>query len=138
MRKPEQRVWDAMRANCPPDVLLDRIENLAGVGTPDLYAKAQKARRSCWIEMKATVRPKRAATPMMRSSGLSPEQINWHLRRHVEFGIPTFVLVRDDQLQIYLIEGAHAVDVNSLSQPQLAKLSLASSWGAVWTVLRGL
>lgn len=137
MRKPEQRLWDAMRTACPPDILLDRIENVAGVGTADLFVKAKTAARSCWIELKAANLPKRAVTRVLGERGLSTEQINWHSRRQT-FAVPTYVLLRDDSMQLYLISGIKALSINAMTQPELAAASLASSWGAVWEVLRSL
>lgn len=139
MRKPEQRLWDAMRKACPPDILLDRIENVAGEGTPDLFVKARTAKRSCWIELKVTTRPKRPTTQMLGDAkGLNVDQRNWHDIRANAFAVPTFVLVRDDSLQLYLVSGQRALSINGMTQHELAQHSLASSWGAVWTVLRSL
>ena len=39
MRKAEQKVWDAMKRNAPKGIWMQRVENLAGDGMPDVYVE---------------------------------------------------------------------------------------------------
>ena len=69
---------------------------------------------------------------------MQPEQINWHRIRNAEYGVPTFVVIRDEQRQLYVINGVHAERINEMTQPEASALSVASSFGALWEVMRSL
>jgi hypothetical protein len=77
MRKPEQQLWDVIRRSKPPDIWLERVENLVGEGTPDVHGC--KRGTHAWIELKARAAlPKRMSTPLLTKVDFPHEQIGWH------------------------------------------------------------
>lgn len=78
-RKPEQLLWDRLRAARPADLFMERVENLVGEGRPDVDALWRGLFTP--IELKAQPQlPARDATRVFGDDGLSVEQRNWHLR----------------------------------------------------------
>lgn len=128
MRRTEQKLWDRMRAAIDPQrVHLERIENLVGVGIPDVLALACGIVTFC--ELKAIAAPKaRATTPLLGAAkGLSPEQRNWHMEwaRH---GGRSLVVVGVGPKTLYVIDGKLADFVNGYTVLQMNHLSLATNW----------
>jgi len=80
MRLKEQRLWDRMRGHRPPDVRLERVENMLDEGFPDVMVKAPDA-PVIMCELKATAMlPARMSTPVFgEKEGLTVGQRNWLL-----------------------------------------------------------
>src|SRR4051812_8876007 len=78
MRLKEQRLWDRMRGHRPPDVRLERVENMLDEGFPDVVVKAPEAVPSM-CELKAMLMlPVRVSTPVFGDKeGLTVGQRNW-------------------------------------------------------------
>ena len=131
MRQREQRLWDAMRKAAPPHVWLQRIENVVGEGMPDVFVAAHGS--SCWVELKAAIRPKRDTTPLLGSDGLRLSQINWHIKA-ASVGLRTYVLIRDDKRALYLVP-AH--DLNARSSSEIENQSFAHTWHGIFAELEG-
>lgn len=130
MRKQEQRLWDNMRRHAPKGVWMQRVENLVGEGMPDVWVAP-----AAWVELKAPHLPKRSTTPLLgKDEGLRPAQINWHLKA-AKSGVTSYVLIRDDQQNLYLLAGAHAAAMNSWPAEFVAEMSLARTWNGIWGVL---
>lgn len=134
MRAPEQRLWDAMRKNRPSGIWLQRVENLAAVGVPDVYY-ATRSGRSGWIELKAVTLPKRSSTRVLGTQGLRTEQVAWHAKA-VAFGVRSYVLIRDNELNLYLVMGDHASKLNDMNIDQLKTVSLTDSWQGIFLTLK--
>lgn len=134
MRLKEQRLWDAMRKAAPKGVWLQRVENIVVDGMPDVYAVETEG-GACWVELKAPVRPKRATTRLLGDEGLRPSQINWHLKA-ASMNQRTYVLIRDDKLELFLIEGKFATDMNDWPLSVVREASLAGDWPSIFEVLR--
>lgn len=132
MRKPEQRLYDAMKSNCADGVRLERVENGAGTGIPDVHATRRgKPRAStCWIELKALKRPKRADTPLFKRGTMRKDQVAWHLS-YASVGGNSVILVRDDQYQLYLFPGALAARLHELPLARCNEYALPS-WHEVY------
>lgn len=131
MRFKEQRLWDTMKRNAPSDFWLQRIENVAVEGMPDVYVVCAEP---CWVELKAPTAPKRPTTRLLGNEGLRPAQINWHLKV-ASMGVRSFILIRDDAAHLYLIPGPFAQLVNDMTIPELQKISIADTWQKVFEVL---
>lgn len=129
MRKPEQLVWDAMRCNCPDRVWLQRVENIVGVGMPDVFVQAASGRMS-WVELKAVVIPKREETSLVRDKGLSPEQKNWHRKSS-----SSYVLIRDSGRNLYLFSGRDADEINRWTKIECEDRRVASTWQGIFEEL---
>jgi hypothetical protein len=128
MRKQEQRLWDRMRAAkvTVPNVRLERIENLVGVGTPDVIAL--RSGQVTWVELKSVDDfPAKAATRVLGAKGLSTAQRNWHYEWYAHEG-RSIVLVGVGSSNIYAIPGFLADAVNGMSRIDLEKYSIAQSW----------
>ena len=130
MRLKEQRLWDTMKRNAPTTgVWLDRVENIMVDGMPDVHVGA---RRWTWVELKAPKRPKRATTPLMGAKeGLRVSQVGWHMKA-ASMGLPSWILIRDDQRQLYLVSGSYAAEVNDMTASQLMEISVADNWTAIF------
>ena len=77
MRKREQLLWDAMRRHFPSNAWLQRVENVAGEGMPDVYMGGNGK----WIELKAVARiPINRHAAVLKKDGMRQSQINWHIR----------------------------------------------------------
>lgn len=133
MRLPEQRLWDAMRNNSPANLWLQRIENLVGVGMPDVLATTYGG-RTAWVELKCARLPARAATPVLGAAGLSAAQVAWHLKA-ATMNAPSYVLVRDDKRQLYLLPGRVASRINAMCRAELHDASVAASWSEISAAL---
>lgn len=131
-RLKEQRLYDALKAARPSDVRLERIENVVANGTPDVHVKVQGA--SCWLELKAPKRPKRETTRLLGNEGLNQDQLNWFFEA-ARFGLPAYVLIRDDSREIFLVPAAHCERINELTAAQLRAVSVAESLSGVYGVL---
>lgn len=131
-RLKEQRLWDTMRKAAPTGFWLQRVENVVGDGMPDVYCVETGA---CWVELKAPARPKRASTRFLGDEGLRPSQINWHLKAASK-NQRTYVLIRDDKRELFLIEGKFATDMNDWPIDVMREASLADNWEAIFEVLK--
>ena len=135
MRLPEQRFWDRTRARLQWDFLLERIENLAGVGTPDVLATARATGRTSLVELKAVVAlPTRLSTRVLGRAGLSQVQKNWHLDFARAKG-KAYILVGVGPYRQFLVPGAHADSVNEWNIVQLQDNALATEWPDIKSIL---
>jgi len=129
MRKREQLLWDAMKRNLPSSLWLQRVENLAGDGMPDVYVGATGA----WVELKAPSKiPVRASTPLLGAEGLRTSQLNWFLKNTVaEHAPPAFVLIRTIAGELLMIRGDVAADVNKMSLAELRVIAAEVDWPGI-------
>lgn len=135
MRLPEQKLYDTLATQLRPSWWIQRVENLVAAGMPDVYAASFGL--ALWIELKAPRAPKRDSTRLLGTQGLNPDQINWHLKAR-SCGIRSFVLIRDDRLRLFLVDGEHAAVVNEWSVEELTTMSLGSNWNDVKKALRNV
>ena len=111
--KPERKLWHDLKKNTP-NIVWNRVENLAGVGMPDLlgYNTMQKY---FTVELKIAVGNK---------VRLSPHQIAFHVLHPNN----SYFLIRKDK-QLMLIAGA---EVRELSTSGFGPCSvIADSWTTV-------
>lgn len=134
MRKQEQRLWDTFRNNKPPEMELERVENVVAAGMPDVYLRARRV--STWIELKAPNAPKREITRVLGDEGLNAAQINWHLQS-AWFGLPTYVLIRDSRKRLWLLPGKEADLMNDLNADELDGACIAKdNWHDIYRELK--
>lgn len=131
MRLPEQRLWDAMRKNCPADLWLERVENLVGDGMPDVAV----VNAGAWVELKAAKKPKRPTTKMLGKQGLRQSQKNWH-KDAAQTGTRCYTLIRDDKRQLYLVPATRSDELNEMTQGELAAASVADNWPDIFEELK--
>jgi hypothetical protein len=128
MRKPEQRLWDRLRKAREPDVLLMRVENMAGNGYPDVEALVGGLHTP--IELKARpFPPVRDSSPALGTQyGLRTEQRNWHLEwaRHEGRSL----VVAQVGVVLFAIDGRMAGELNRLSLDDMFAYSLLHTVGA--------
>lgn len=131
MRKPEQKLWDTMRTqkDRPKEIALERIENGVGSGWPDVSLR--KADWQTWIELKVCTLPARQTSKVLGNGGLRTEQINWHLQ-HSSFGLYSFVLIRNERNDLYLLPGSLADQINDMNFVELHAKSVAWTWPQIW------
>lgn len=135
MRLPEQRLWDRMRAALGKRCRLERIENMVGVGTPDVWALTARHGIVTPVELKALKAwPIRAGTPVLGRDGLSLEQRNWHLDWH-RWGGRSLVVVGVGTDGPYAFEGRHADKINQLQRYDYAAQAWAIGWERIFEVM---
>lgn len=127
MRKKEQKLWDTLHRHAVGKQLdLQRVENVVGVGMPDVYVGSSR----CWIELKAPIAPAKETTRLLGNEGLNPDQVNWHLKAFRN-GTRTYVLIRDSNQRLLMVPGKWADVMNDWTYTQLEKHSAASNWNDV-------
>lgn len=131
MRKPEQQLWDTMRNNQhrPKGVALDRIENGVGVGIPDVLLR--KMDWQTWIELKVFALPAKMTSKALKKGSMRQEQINWHLQ-HAAFGLFSYILIRNDRNDLYLMPGHLADKLEDMDMFELHAKSIAWTWVQIW------
>lgn len=126
MRKLEQRLWDRMRRALGAAVHLERIENLVGDGTPDVFAL--RAGRVTPCELKCVeAYPARPRTRVLGDKGLSVPQRNWHLAWQ-RAGGRSLIVVGVGAADLYVLPATLADTVNDFNRSQLVAAAVARSW----------
>lgn len=116
---------------------MSRIENVVGVGTPDVNFCSEGC--ECWIEMKSPIEPKRRGTRLFSGQhSLSQAQMNWFLAQR-NAGGRGYILICTDKRWM-LIDGEYADEVNLMTADKLMEIS---TWAACkpiqkvfWNLLR--
>lgn len=122
MRKPEQRLWDRLRKAAVGKIYTERIENLVGVGRPDIDTLV--AGSFVPIELKQIAAwPVRVGTRVMGERGLSQVQKNWHLTWR-RWGGNSLVVVGVGQ-DVFAFDGALADSLNEFNKTEFKKAALA-------------
>jgi hypothetical protein len=132
MRKPEQRLYDAMKRNC---VRLERIENGVNTGTPDVHCIRCATPRglTVWIELKVVTTPKRVTTPLIKRDRMRRDQIAWHLS-YASAGGRSFILARDQARELYLFPGALALELCDMPYGRCVLDHHIESWTKLFEV----
>lgn len=109
-RLPEQRLWDKLRKAAAGRVHMERVENLVGVGRPDVDTLVNG--RFVPIELKAVAQwPAKASTPVLGRKGVTQQQANWHLNWRIWGG--TSLVVVEVAGEIFAFSGATADHINA-------------------------
>lgn len=133
MRKTEQKLWDRFRRNCGPHVRLERIENVVGVGMPDVLTCC---RITAFVELKAVeAPPARATTRVLGDKGLSQDQKNWH-KNWAQWGGTSFILIGVGA-RIFMLRGSLGDRVNDMTMEELQSAAAATDWLRVAQLLGG-
>ncbi len=134
MRLPEQRLWDTMRNNKPTGFVLERVENIASDGMPDVYVQISMV--ATWVELKTPNAPKRVTTRVLGDEGLRQSQKNWHVRAF-RLSLPTWILIRERRTgRMWLVAGEHADEINDMTAAELDTVASAIMWTGIFQVLR--
>ena len=109
---------------------MQRVENLAGDGMPDVYVEAY------WVELKAGKMPKRSTTRLQYSEGVRQSQVNWHLKA-VTRDVVSYVLIRIEQAmsEPLLISGVWADKINDFTWAEAVNASVARGWEEIFEEL---
>lgn len=114
-RRPEQRLWDRLRKVAAGRLHTERIENLVGVGRPDVDTLVGGSFMP--IELKQVAAwPARANTRVLGDKGLSQVQKNWHLNWRYWGGQSLIVVGVADE--VFTFSGATADHVNEYNTAQ--------------------
>lgn len=128
MRTKEQRLWDRLRKAAAGRIHTERIENVVGVGRPDVDTLC--AGSFVPIELKAVETwPRRATTRVLGDAGLSQDQKNWHLTWR-QWGGESLIVVGVDT-EVYAFPGTAADYVNGYNRDQFRAAAMLSSLEAV-------
>ena len=75
-RSTERYLWQWMKkATTAAQYLMQRVENYAGVGTPDAYCIRRADGRMMWLELKVSARPVRATSVLCYV--VRDSQVSW-------------------------------------------------------------
>lgn len=120
-RRPEQRLWDRLRKVAAGKLHTERIENIVGVGRPDVDTLV--AGSFVPIELKQIERwPARANTRVLGDKGLSQVQKNWHLIWRRWGGMSLIVVGVEDE--VFAFSGATADHVNEYNTAQFRSAAM--------------
>lgn len=135
MRLNEQKLYDMVKKHLgnTSSLWLQRVENLAAEGMPDLVI-ANSLGKTCWVELKFVVPPKREATPLLGRDGLSVKQISWHIKA-ASLNVPTWVLVRAGK-ELLLVTGRAAASINHWPLAEMRAAAAATTWETIDELLR--
>lgn len=107
----EKQMWQVIRKKLPSfEDRLERIENAASVGMPDVNFCTRGI--ECWIELKAPTEPKNHNAKLFKNNyGLSQNQKNW-FKKHLQAGGLGIILICT-QKRWLAIEGRFADEINN-------------------------
>src|SRR5512135_1340308 len=114
-------------------VRIERIENIVGVGTPDIHCIC----RGCvtWIELKVARWPVKETSRMKYLHPLDVDQENWHMR-YAQQGGRSFILVGiERQRDLFLIPGSHHDEVNKMLRKDIVAYWI--DWDGLLLTLEG-
>lgn len=131
-RRPEQRLWDRLRKVASGRLYTERIENLVGVGRPDVDTLVRG--NFIPIELKQVAAwPARASTKVLGNKGLSLVQRNWHLEWRRWGGTSLIVVGVKDE--VFAFSGATADRVNDYNTAQFRAAAMVIGLEEVVTML---
>lgn len=130
-RKPEQQLWDRIRRNIGPQVLMKRVENYLEAGWPDTITLAFG--HVTWLETKVGHWPKRPTTRIQWNHPLQIEQCNFHLDWGQHEG--RSLIIAGIEGTIFMIPGNRADDFNSMTRYRIQ--SYECDWRHLGKYLRG-
>lgn len=134
-RKPEQRLWDRLRKAAVGQVHTERIENLVGVGRPDVDTLV--AGSFVPVELKQVDGwPVRSSTKVLGRDGLSKEQKNWHLNWR-NWGGTSLIVVGVGE-EVFAFSGERADQVNDYNTTQFQNAAICSGLHAVVALLKSM
>ena len=134
MRKPEQRLWDRLRKAAAGRIHTERIENLVGVGRPDVDTLV--AGSFVPVELKyVEAWPARESTRVLGAAGLTQVQKNWHLNWRHWGGTSLIVVGVADE--VFTFSGATADAVNDYNVIQFRNAAMIVGLPALIDVLEG-
>lgn len=127
-RRPEQRLWDRLRKAAAGKLHTERIENLVGVGRPDVDTLVDGS--FVPIELKQVDGwPVRANTRVLGKDGLSQVQKNWHLNWQ-NWGGTSMVVVGVGE-EVFVFSGERADEINDYNTQDFKNASICSGVQAV-------
>ena len=126
----ESALWDRIRDTAIPTLLatghavdLQRLENLVGVGHPDVEGCIDG--QQVWVELKSEARPKRKDTPIRPK--LRTSQSEWHKTRASVGFRHNWVLLQvgsSRAARLYLLPGDRYDDIKAVTEAELTELSV--------------
>ena len=127
-RRPEQRLWDRLRKAAAGKLHTERIENLVGVGRPDVDTLVEGS--FVPIELKQVAAwPARENTKVLGREGLSQVQKNWHLNWKNWGGMSMIVVGVGEE--VFAFSGERADALNDYNTNEFKNASICSGVQAV-------
>lgn len=127
-RRPEQRLWDRLRKAAAGKLHTERIENLVGVGRPDVDTLVEGS--FVPIELKQVAAwPARESTKVLGREGLSQVQKNWHLNWKNWGGMSMIVVGVGEE--VFAFSGERADALNDYNTNEFKNASICSGVQAV-------
>jgi hypothetical protein len=114
-------LWDRLRKAAAGRVYTERIENLVGVGRPDVDTLVKGS--FIPIELKYVAQwPTRTTSKVLGKDGLSQAQKNWHLNWRNWGGISLIVVGVGDE--VFVFSGATADHVNEYNTAEFRSAAM--------------
>lgn len=104
----EAGLWKTVQKNMGDKWKVQRVENMVGPGTPDVYYTLISGDMG-WLELKHEKEWPKRATTALKVDHFTPQQRGW-LRRHGGFGAKVFVLIQVDK-QYFLLDWEEAQNI---------------------------
>lgn len=134
-RRPEQRLWDRLRKAAANRIHTERIENIVGVGRPDVDTLVKG--NFVPIELKyIEAWPAKSSTKVLGREGLSQAQKNWHLN-WCNWGGKSLIVVGVGD-EVFAFSGATADYVNEYNTPQFRSAAMIIGLDNIVDLLVGL
>ena len=118
MKGSEKQMWAWLRPHLAPYLRMQRIENVVGEGTPDIFFTARA--RCGWLELKYRAQsPQRDTTPLFTAAtGMRRSQLAWINRFHAA---NTHIILRAG-CQLWCVPGGRAHQINGMSAAALTAI----------------
>lgn len=117
----EKNLWTWLYGGLGSRGHFTRVENVAAEGTPDVNYAIHS--REGWMELKSVESlPVRPTTPVFKSCGLRPAQLEWIVQRTRASGT-VFILAKAGD-SVWLVPGYHAVRFNLATLRDLQNLAV--------------
>lgn len=140
MRKPEQKLYDTLKAQIKArsQWRMLRTENVSTAGFPDVMLlkriAGEKKGVSTLIELKATTRPKRKLSKFLETGAWSIDQVNFHVDC-AQWNYPSYFLIREtEKRDLYLISGTtflNGLNLRTLTWQEADSRFRVGSWDEV-------
>lgn len=131
-RTPEQLLWDRLRKAAGGKIHTERIENVVGVGRPDVDTLV--AGSFVPIELKQIAEwPVKSSSKVLGRRGLSQEQKNWHLNWRNWGGMSMIVVGVGDE--VFAFSSERADEINDYNTIQFKNAAVCVGLGAVVDLL---
>ena len=134
MKITESQLWKRISKECPDDIILQRDENIVGVGQPDVIG-IKKGGFVFWLELKTAAKPVRKTSKVFKSGYVNPSQKLWFLK-WTSLGANAFILLQMSH-ELYLMPGKPVIrDIDDLTVSDIEQYKVTNIFESLKDYLR--